>query len=296
MTRLEGKAAVVTGAGRGLGRGYALALAAEGAAVVVNDVDEGGAQAVVDEIEQAGGRAVAKAGSVAEFAFGEQLIQACVDAFGKIDVLVNNAGIVRDRTLIKMSEEEFDAVYAVHAKGTFACSRAAAAHFREQGGGCIINVSSTSGLCGNVGQTNYACAKAGILGMTRTWAQELARYNVRVNAVVPTAVTEMVKSIPGMENLDPDNVPEDLRNRYLGPAEDVAAAVVFLASDASAGLNGQIVALGGNRLAIWSHPMEVHHELRSGGWDAAAVEEAFLSGPFQGKSQPVGLWTGQAQG
>jgi NAD(P)-dependent dehydrogenase (short-subunit alcohol dehydrogenase family) len=294
MTRLEGKAAVVTGAGRGLGRAYALALAAEGASVVINDVDESNASSVVGEIEGSGGKAAASIGSVASFEYCEQLVQTCVDKFGKIDILVNNAGIVRDRTLIKMSEEEFDAVYAVHAKGTFACSRAAAAHFREQGGGVIVNITSTSGLCGNIGQTNYSAAKAGILGMTRTWAQELARYNIRVNALAPTAVTEMVKSIPGMENLDPENVPDDLRDRYLGPAEDVAAAVVFLASDASADLNGQILALGGNRLAIWSHPMEVHHELRSGGWDADAVEEAF-QGPFKGKQQPVGLWTGQAQ-
>jgi NAD(P)-dependent dehydrogenase (short-subunit alcohol dehydrogenase family) len=295
MTRLEGKAAVVTGAGRGLGRAYALALAHEGAAVLINDVDEGNAGAVVQEIEQAGGKAAGSIGSVASFEYCEQLIQTCVDRFGKIDVLVNNAGIVRDRTLMKMSEEEFDSVYAVHAKGTFACSRAAAAHFREQGGGVIINITSTSGLCGNIGQTNYSAAKAGILGMTRTWAQELARYNVRVNALAPTAVTEMVKTIPGMENLDPENVPSELRDRYLGPAEDVAPAVVFLASDASAGLNGQILALGGNRLAIWSHPMEVHHELRPGGWDVAGVEEAFQSA-FRDKLQPVGLWTGQAKG
>ena len=286
---------MVTGAGRGLGRAYALALAAEGAAVVVNDVDQGTAQAVVGEIEQVGGRGLASAGSVADFAYAETMVGACVDGFGKIDVLVNNAGIVRDRTLIKMSEEEFDAVYGVHAKGTFACSRAAAAHFREQGGGCIVNITSTSGLCGNVGQTNYACAKAGILGMTRTWAVELARYNVRVNALAPTAITDMVKTIPGMENLDPYNLSEDLRNRYMGPPEEVAAAVVFLASDAAAGLNGQILALGGNRLAIWSHPMEVHYELRPGGWDAGAVEAAFADG-FAGKQQPVGLWTGQAQG
>ncbi len=286
---------MVTGAGRGLGRAYALALAAEGASLVINDVDEGNATTVAGEIEQAGGKAAASIGSVASFDYCRQLIQTCVDRFGKIDILVNNAGIVRDRTLIKMSEEEFDAVYAVHAKGTFACSQAAASHFREQGGGVIVNITSTSGLCGNIGQTNYACAKAGILGMTRTWAQELARYNVRVNALAPTAVTEMVKSIPGMEGLDPDNVPEELRNRYLGPAEDVAAAVVFLASDVASDLNGQVLALGGNRLAIWSHPMEVHYELRSGGWDAGAVEQAF-QGPFKGKLQPVGLWTGQAQG
>ena len=285
---------MVTGAGRGLGRAYALALAAAGAAVVVNDVDESTAQGVVQEIESAGGRAAASAGSVASFEYAEQLVQKCVQEFGRIDILVNNAGIVRDRTLMKMSEEEFDAVYQVHAKGTFACSRFAAQQMREQGGGVIINVSSTSGLCGNIGQTNYACAKAGILGMTRTWAQELGRYGIRANALVPTAVTEMVKSIPGMENLDPDNVPEDLRNRYLGPPEDVAAAVVFLASDAAASLNGQVVALGGNRLAIWSHPMEVHYELKSGGWDPDAVEAAF-AGPFKDRLQPVGLWTGQAQ-
>jgi 3-oxoacyl-[acyl-carrier protein] reductase len=295
MARLEGKAVVVTGSGRGLGRAYALALAGEGAAVVINDVDEQNAGSVVEEIRSSGGRAAASIGSVGSFEYAEQLVSTCVQEFGKIDVLVNNAGIVRDRTLLKMSEEEFDAVYQVHARGTFACTRFAAAQMREQGGGVIINVSSTTGLCGNIGQTNYAAAKAGILGMTRTWAQELGRYNIRTNAVVPTAVTDMVKTIPGMESLDPDNIPEDLRNRYLGPPEDVAAAVVFLASDAAADLNGQIVALGGNRLAIWSHPMEVHHELRSGGWDAAAVEEAFGTGGFKGKQQPVGLWTGQAQ-
>ncbi|HEX6487825.1 MAG TPA: SDR family oxidoreductase [Candidatus Dormibacteraeota bacterium] len=286
---------MVTGAGRGLGRAYALALAAEGASVVINDVDEQNAAGVVKEIESNGGKAKASTGSVDSAEYCASLIQTCVEAFGKIDILVNNAGIVRDRTLIKMSDEEFDAVYAVHAKGTFACSRAAAAQFREQGGGVIVNITSTSGLCGNIGQTNYAAAKAAILGMTRTWAQELARYNVRINALAPTAVTEMVKSIPGMENLDPENVPQELRDRYMGPPEDVAAAVVFLASDASAGLNGQILALGGNRLAIWSHPMEVHYELKSGGWSAGDIEAAF-EGPFKGQLQPVGLWTGQAQG
>src|SRR5579871_1198773 len=221
---LEGRVAVVTGAGRGIGREFALCLAREGASVVVNDIgvtlrgettDEDPATEVCKEIEAAGGRAVPAHDSVSDYAAAGRIVNTAVDAFGKIDVLVNNAGIVRDRTLIKMSEEEFDAVYAVHAKGTFACSRAAAAHFREQGGGCIVNITSTSGLCGNVGQTNYAAAKAGILGMTRTWAQELSRYSVRVNALAPTAITEMVKTIPGMENLDPNNVPEDLRNRYL---------------------------------------------------------------------------------
>lgn len=285
---------VVTGAGRGLGRAYALALAGEGAAVVINDVDEATAEGVAQEIREGGGKAASSAGSVADFAYAEQLIGKCVSEFGRIDVLVNNAGIVRDRTLMKMSEEEFDLVYQVHAKGSFACAKFAAVQMREQGGGLIISVSSTSGLCGNIGQTNYAAAKAGILGMTRTWAQELSRYNIRANALIPTAITDMVKTIPGMENLDPYNLSDEMRDRYLGPAEDVAAAVVFLASDAASDLNGQVVALGGNRLAIWSHPMEVQYELRKGGWDAAAVEAAF-AGAFKGKQQPVGLWTGQAQ-
>jgi NAD(P)-dependent dehydrogenase (short-subunit alcohol dehydrogenase family) len=293
MGRLDGKNAVVTGAGRGLGRAYARALAAEGAAVVVNDVNEEGAANVAHEIQAAGGRAHANSDSVDAWDGARGIVQACVDTFGQIDVLVNNAGILRDRTLIKMDESDFDAVIGVHLKGTFACSHFAAQRFREQGSGCIINITSTSGLCGNVGQTNYAAAKAGILGMTRTWAMELARYNVRVNALAPTAVTEMVLSIPGMQDLDPGHLPDELRERYMGAPEEAAPVVVFLASDTAARVNGQVWALGGDRLALWSHPREVHHELKRGGWDVAAVEEAFRS-TFSSMLQPVGLWPTEA--
>jgi NAD(P)-dependent dehydrogenase (short-subunit alcohol dehydrogenase family) len=289
MARLDGKTAVVTGAGRGLGRSYAKALAAEGAAVVVNDVNREGAESVVAEIEAAGGRALASSDSVDRWQGAQAIIDSCVDGFGRIDILVNNAGILRDRTLIKMEEEDFDAVIGVHLKGTFACSHFAAQRFREQGWGCIINITSTSGLCGNVGQTNYSAAKAGILGMTRTWAQELERYNVRVNAMAPTAVTEMVRSIPGMQDLDPDNLPDELRDRYMGGPDEAAPVVVFLASDAAVGINGQVWALGGNRLALWSHPREVHFEIRKGGWDVDAVEETYRDS-FAGRLQPVGLW------
>ena len=289
MPRLEGKRAVVTGGGRGLGRSYAQALAGEGALVLVNDVNAEGAGGVVREIEAAGGRAAANSDSVDSWKGAAQIIESCVHAFGGIDVLVNNAGILRDRTLIKMEEDEFDAVIAVHLKGTFACTHFAAQRFREQGSGCIINITSTSGLCGNIGQTNYAAAKAGILGMTRTWAQELARYRVRVNAVAPTAVTEMVRTIPGMEELDPLSLPAEMRDRYVGTPDEVAPLVVFLASEAATAINGQVWALGGNRLALWSHPREVHHELKPGGWDVAAIEEAFRNS-FGDRLQPLGLW------
>ncbi len=294
MARLDGKVAVVTGAGRGLGRGYALALAAEGAAVVVNDISPENARAVVDEIAAAGGRAAVNTDSVGDWEGARSLIEFGVRDFGRLDVLVNNAGILRDKTLIKMEEADFDAVVTVHLKGTFATAHFAAPHFREQGSGSIVNITSTSGLCGNIGQTNYSAAKAGILGMTRTWAQELSRYGVRTNAVVPTALTEMVRTIPGMGDLDPENLPDEMRDRYLGRPEEVAPLVVFLASDAAAGVNGQVFALGGNRLALWSHPQEVEVSLRPGGWDTAAVEAAFTD-TFADLMQPVGLWSGQAR-
>jgi 3-oxoacyl-[acyl-carrier protein] reductase len=289
MARLDGKAVIVTGAGKGLGRAYARALAAEGAAVVVNDIDQPGAAEVVQEIESTGGRAEADTASVDSSAGTERMVERCVEAFGRIDAVVNNAGIVRDRTLLKMDEADFDAVVAVHLKGTFNSSRFAARRFREQRSGSIINITSTTGLRGNVGQTNYAAAKAGIIGMTMTWALELERYGIRVNVVVPTAVTDMVKTIPGMEHLDPNNLSDELRDRYLGPPEDVAPLVVFLASDAAQGCNGQVLALGGNRFALWSHPQEVVHEIRKGGWTVDDVEDAYRR-LVADRQQTVGLW------
>ena len=208
MPNLNGKVAIVTGAGRGIGRAHALALAEAGAQVVVNDLggtlagegaDLSPAQQVVDEIEAAGGAAVADGENVADFAGAGRMVEHAVSAFGRLDILVNNAGILRDRMLVNMSEDEWDAVIAVHLKGHFAPTRHAAAHWRERSKAGeelrarVINTSSPSGVFGNVGQTNYGAAKAGIAGFTLIAAQELARYGVTVNCIAPNARTRMTE-------------------------------------------------------------------------------------------------------
>src|SRR2546428_846989 len=203
--RLEGRAAVGTGAGRGIGRAIAELLAAEGAAVVVNDlgaeVDGRGASRrvadeVVDAIRARGGRAVANADSVADFPAAERVVETAVKEFGALDILVNNAGILRDRMLFNMSEEEWDAVIAVHLKGTFNCPRHATRRMREQRRGRIISISSTSGVYGNSGQANYGAAKDGIAGLTRVAARDVGRYGITVNAVCPGAMTRMAATVP----------------------------------------------------------------------------------------------------
>ena len=202
---LKGKAAVVTGAARGIGREIAMLMASLGARVVVNDYggsEMGGGEAaapadeVVSEIKKAGGEAVASYDSVASMAGGQSIIKACVSAFGRVDIVVNNAGILRDRMIFNMSEEEWDAVINTHLKGTFAVTRAAAPIMREQKWGRIINMTSTSGLIGNVGQANYAAAKLGILGLTKVTALDMARYNVTANCISPFAWTRMIGTIP----------------------------------------------------------------------------------------------------
>ncbi|GAA2886701.1 hypothetical protein GCM10020220_091180 [Nonomuraea rubra] len=194
---LSGKVAVVTGAGRGLGRAYAEALAGAGAAVVVNDADAATAAEAAAAIREAGGRAVAAPGAVGGTEVAESLVATAVAEFGRLDVLVTNAGVLRDRVLWKMSDDDFDTVIDVHLRGTFSCARAAATRMREQGeGGRLILISSPAGQRGNFGQTNYAAAKAGIVAMARTWAMELARAHITVNAVVPVAATEMTRTIP----------------------------------------------------------------------------------------------------
>ncbi|MEV4088680.1 SDR family NAD(P)-dependent oxidoreductase, partial [Nonomuraea fuscirosea] len=194
---LSGKVAVVTGAGRGLGRAYAEALAAAGAAVIVNDVDAEAASRAAAAITGAGGRAHGVAGPVGSAEVADRLVAAAVEEYGRLDVMVTNAGILRDRVLWKMTDDDFDAVIDVHLRGTFTCARAAAIRMREQGsGGRLILISSPAGQRGNFGQTNYAAAKAGIVAMARTWAMELARADITVNAVVPVAATEMTRTIP----------------------------------------------------------------------------------------------------
>ncbi|MEU4232265.1 SDR family oxidoreductase [Nonomuraea sp. NPDC026600] len=267
--------AVVTGAGRGLGQAYALALARAGAAVVVNDVDAEAAGQVAEAITAEGGRAVVAAGAVGGTQVAQRLVDTAVKEFGRLDVMVTNAGVLRDRVLWKMSDEEFDTVVEVHLRGTFTCARAAAVRMREQGqGGRLILISSPAGQRGNFGQTNYAAAKAGIVAMARTWALELARSEITVNAVVPVAATEMTKTIPAFAPIlekgepYPDWVRKD---EGLGTVEDVAGLVVYLASDASAEVTGQAIGVGGDKLALWSHPAEKAVAYADGGWSADAI-------------------------
>ncbi|MER6850470.1 SDR family NAD(P)-dependent oxidoreductase [Streptomyces flaveolus] len=283
---LQGKVAVVTGSGRGLGLGYAQALAAAGAAVVVNDVDRAAVDAAVASIASAGGRATGVVAAVGDSEAAQLLVDTAVREFGSLDVLVTNAGILRDRVLWKMTDDDFDAVVRVHLRGTFTCARAAAVRMREQGtGGRLILISSPAGQRGNFGQTNYAAAKAGIVAMARTWAMELGRAGVTVNAVVPVAATEMTKTIPAFAPVieaaerDGSPLPDWLRkDEGLGTVEDVAGLVTFLASDASRDVTGQAIGVGGDRLALWAHPKEKAVAFADGGWNAETIAARWADG------------------
>jgi len=281
---ITGKVAVVTGAGQGLGQAYATALAEAGAAVVVNDVNDETAASVVDAITAAGGRAVAEVVPVGTTAAAERLVDRAVHTFGRLDVMVTNAGVLRDRVLWNMTDDDFDTVVQVHLRGTFTCVREAAKHFRAQGeGGRVILAGSPAGQRGNFGQTNYAAAKAGIVAMARTWAMELARAGVTVNAVIPNAATAMTETIPFLapyvERMEQGlPVPSAVRRAAsFGTAQDVAGLIVYLASDASAGVTGQAIGIGGDRLSLWSHPTEIRSAFRDGGWSADVIAEAFES-------------------
>ncbi|GAB3352438.1 SDR family NAD(P)-dependent oxidoreductase [Modestobacter lapidis] len=300
---LSGKVAIVTGSGRGLGLAYAQELARAGAAVVVNDVDEAVATAAVGSITAAGGTAVAEVVAVGTSEAAQALVDRAVGEFGRLDVLVNNAGILRDTTLWKMTDEHFDAVLTTHLRGTFTCTRAAAIRMREQGeGGRIICVGSPTGQVGNFGQTNYAAAKAGIVGMVRTWAMELARAEITVNAIVPVAATAMTETVPFVQpyiemlkNGEP--LPAFARQELgFGTPEDAAGLVAFLASDAASGITGQAVGIGGDRLALWSHPSEVVVEFAEGtGWSPDAIAEVWPE-KFASAQQTVGQQLPQEPG
>jgi len=281
---LTGKVAIVTGSGQGLGRAYATALAAAGAAVVVNDVAADNAEKVAADIAEAGGRAVAVPVAVGAAESAQTLVARAVEEFGRLDAIVTNAGILRDKVLWNMSDEDFDAVIHVHLRGTFTCVREAVKHFRSAGdGGRVILAGSPAGQRGNFGQTNYAAAKAGIAAMARTWAMECAKAGVTVNAVIPNAATAMTETIPflapyveGMKNGEP--IPSVVRRAAsFGGPEDVAGLVVFLASEASARITGQCIGIGGDRLSLWSHPAEISSAFLDGGWSADAIAEAFDS-------------------
>jgi NAD(P)-dependent dehydrogenase (short-subunit alcohol dehydrogenase family) len=270
---LTGKVAVVTGSGRGLGLAYATALAGAGAAVVVNDLDAEVAERAAKTITEAGGRAVAEAVAVGSSEAADRLVARAVSEFGRLDVMVTNAGILRDRVLWKMTDEDFDAVIGTHLRGTFTCARAAAVRMREQGdGGTLVMVGSPAGQRGNFGQTNYAAAKAGIAAMVRTWSMELARAGITVNAIVPVAATAMTETIPAfapyVERLrEGEPLPDFLRKgEGFGTPEDCAALLPFLASDAARDVTGQCIGIGGDRLTLWSHPQEVAVAYAEGGW------------------------------
>ena len=280
MGMMDGKVALVTGAGRGVGRGVALELARAGAAVVVNDLgvslkgdeasgDTSPAEQVVAEILAFGGRAVANHDSVADWQGGCAMVRAAIDHFGRIDAVVNNAGNLRDMLFHKMEPEDFDAVLAVHLKGSFNTSRAAAPYFREQGSGAYVHMTSTTGLIGNVGQANYGAAKLGIVGLSKGIAIDMQRFGVRSNAVAPFAWTRMVDSIPV-------TTPEQQKRvdglKKLVP-EKIAPFVVALCSDAGAHVTGQIFGVRNNEIYLFSQPRPIRTAHTAEGWTPEAIAE-----------------------
>ena len=251
MGRLAGKRMVITGSSRSLGRDFALACAAEGASLVLNGTNTEALDAVCTEVAATGASVTSVAGSVAESEVCTELVATCVREYGGIDVMVNNAGIVRDRTLLKMSDEDFDEVIAVDLRGPFLCMREAGKVMKEQGDGHIIQVTSASGLVGNFGQTNYAAAKAGLMGMMYTAVKEWQRYGIRCNAMWPVARTDMTQPLI-------DKAGKSAAQMGFGEAADVAKGLVFLASNAAAAFNGQCMTFNGCKTALWHSPQEAH--------------------------------------
>jgi NAD(P)-dependent dehydrogenase (short-subunit alcohol dehydrogenase family) len=292
MGSLDGRVAIVTGAGRGIGRSVALLLASEGMSVVVNDLggaldgsgsDAGPARQVAGEIARSGGSAVANGADVADHAAAEGLIKTALGEFGRLDVLVNAAGILRDRMVFNMTEQEWDDVIRVHLKGTFNTTKFAAAHWRarrdESAQNRIINFTSVSGLHGSPGQPNYAAAKMGIVGLTYSTANSLARYGVTVNAVSPSATTRMTESVPGDRRRARPGTPDERS------PDNVAPVVAYLASERSGWITGRIVHAAGYEVALYDNPHPVIRLIGTGPWSvdalAAQVERSF--GPVLGR-------------
>jgi 3-oxoacyl-[acyl-carrier protein] reductase len=278
MGILEGKAVAVTGSGRGIGRGHCLHLADAGAKVVVNDLDLEEAEKVVAEIGAKGGEAIADGCDVSTREGARGLVGHCAEAFGRIDALVSNAGIVRDRSFLKMTDEEFDAVIRVHLRGTFLGCQEAALRMREQGsGGVLINTTSAAHF-GNFGQANYSAAKGGIASMTYTLALELARFGIRVNAISPSGSTRMT------ENL---KMPDGSPLPYIDPAQN-GPVVVFLCSDEANYVTGQVFGTGSGRLNLLSHPKYQEGETKEGGLSLDDVRKIFQE-KFRNQLEPLGI-------
>jgi len=299
---LAGRVAVVTGAGRGIGRGVALALAAAGAKVVVNDygvsVDgtapsTGPAFDVVREIEAAGGEAVASTESVVDWASAGRIVATALERFGDLDILVTCAGILRDRMIFNMSEEEWDAVLAVHLKGTFNCVRHACTHMRESRAGRIITFSSGSGLFGNPGQANYGAAKAGISGLTKVAARDLGRYGITVNSICPVAGTRMTVTdayLRAREIRKQQGIQREDRGtgeiEHLNP-DDIAPMVVYLASPHAANVNGQFFLCYGGAIALVSQPRPVQTLFTDGVWTLDDLDRLAPGTVLQGVTNPA---------
>ena len=274
MKSLQGKSVVVTGAGGGIGRDFAHAMAAAGAKVLVNDLgttvkgegrDAGPAQKVVDEIRAKGGTAVANTDSVADWESANRIISSAVEAFGRIDVVVNNAGILRDRFFFNMSVEEWRAVIDVHLNGSFYVSRAAAPHFKNQNSGCYVHMTSTSGLVGNLGQANYSAAKLGIVGLSKSIALDMAKYKVRSNCISPFAWSRMIGSIPA----ETDEQRARVEKLKAMETAKIAPLAVYLASDND--VTGQIFAVRANEIFLMSQSRPLRSVHRAEGWTAETI-------------------------
>lgn len=275
---LKGKVIVVSGAGGGIGRDIALAMARSGGKVVVNDIgatltgdgtDAGPAQQVVEEIRGAGGEAVASTDSVSTASGAESIVQKAVEAFGRIDCVVNNAGILRDRIFHKMSTDDWDAVLKVHLYGSFYMSKAAAMHFKEQASGCFIHMTSTSGLIGNLGQANYSAAKLGLTALSKSIALDMQKFNVRSNCIAPFAWSRMVSSVP---TDTPEQQARIDKIKQMTPAK-IAPLVVYLASDGARDVNAQVFTVRNNEIFLMSQPRPLRSVHRAEGWTPESVAE-----------------------